>query len=70
MTSNSIARLKITLDEVKPVVLRRVEVPVEGLRRALEASPVPLRTMGRDLDADEAAFLASAAAGRHAASLL
>jgi len=28
MTSNSIARLKITLDEVKPVVLRRVEVPL------------------------------------------
>ncbi|WP_392425971.1 DUF3866 family protein [Barrientosiimonas humi] len=50
--------------------LRRVDVPVEGLRRALEASPVPLRTMGRDLDADEAAFLAAAAAGRHAASLL
>ena len=28
MTSTSIARLKITLDEVKPVVLRRVEVPL------------------------------------------
>jgi Plasmid pRiA4b ORF-3-like protein len=28
MTDNSIARLKITLDEVKPVVLRRVVVPL------------------------------------------
>jgi len=28
MTTNSIARLKITLDEVKPAVLRRVEVPL------------------------------------------
>jgi hypothetical protein len=28
MTSNSIARLKITLDDVKPTVLRRVEVPL------------------------------------------
>ncbi|MBX6740511.1 MAG: plasmid pRiA4b ORF-3 family protein [Acetobacteraceae bacterium] len=28
MTSNSIARLKITLDEVKPAVLRRIEVPL------------------------------------------
>jgi hypothetical protein len=28
MTSSSIARLKITLDDVKPAVLRRVEVPL------------------------------------------
>ena len=28
MTSNSIARLKITLDDVTPAVLRRVEVPL------------------------------------------
>ncbi|MFC7737581.1 plasmid pRiA4b ORF-3 family protein [Roseomonas sp. GCM10028921] len=28
MITNSIARLKITLDEVKPAVLRRVEVPL------------------------------------------
>jgi hypothetical protein len=28
MTSNSIARLKITLNEVKPAVLRRIEVPL------------------------------------------
>ena len=28
MTSDSVARLKITLDDVKPAVLRRVEVPL------------------------------------------
>jgi hypothetical protein len=49
---------------------RLVEVAVTGLRRALEASPVRLVTMGRGLDGDEPAFLASAAAGRHAAALL
>jgi hypothetical protein len=47
-----------------------VEVEVEGLRDALEATPVRLSTMGRDLDADETAFLSAAAAGRHAATLL
>jgi hypothetical protein len=47
-----------------------VEVPVVGLRPALESSPVRLATMGRTLEADEPAFLASAAAGRYAASLL
>lgn len=49
---------------------RLVEVPVDGLREALEDCPVGLSTMGRGLDADEAAFTASAAAGRHAATLL
>jgi hypothetical protein len=49
---------------------RLVQVPVGGLRRCLDASPVPLSTMGRGLDADEPAFLAAAAAGRFAASLL
>jgi hypothetical protein len=49
---------------------RLVEVEVEGLRAALEGTPVPLSTMGRGLDADEAAFVAAAAAGRHAATLL
>ena len=34
MTADTIARLKITLDEVKPTVLRRVEVPFDsGLDR-------------------------------------
>jgi hypothetical protein len=31
MTADSIARLKITLDNVKPTVLRRIEVPL-GIR--------------------------------------
>jgi hypothetical protein len=43
---------------------------VEGLRAALEASPVTLSTMGRRLDADEAYFLAQAAAGRAVARTL
>jgi hypothetical protein len=29
MSAATIARLKITLDDVKPVVLRRVEVPTQ-----------------------------------------
>jgi hypothetical protein len=49
---------------------RLVRVAVDGLDAALRASPVPLSTMGRGLDADHAYFLASAAAGRHAAALL
>ncbi|HEY2947666.1 MAG TPA: DUF3866 family protein [Micromonosporaceae bacterium] len=49
---------------------RIVRVPVAGLDAALRAAPVPLSTMGRDLDADHAYFLAAAAAGRHAAGLL
>jgi hypothetical protein len=47
---------------------RLVEVPVDGLREALDRCPVPLSTMGRGLDADEPAFLAAAAAGRLAAT--
>jgi hypothetical protein len=46
-----------------------VHLPVEGLDDALATTPVALSTMGRGLDEDRAAFLASAAAGRHAASL-
>jgi hypothetical protein len=37
---------------------------------ALRTSPVTLSTMGRRLDDDPAAFLAAAAAGRHAAGLV
>ena len=48
---------------------RLVHLPLEGLDDALAATPVALSTMGRGLDEDRAAFLASAAAGRHAASL-
>jgi len=47
-----------------------VEVEVEGLLAALQAVPVRLSTMGRGLAEDTAAFLAAAAAGRHAARLL
>jgi hypothetical protein len=49
---------------------RVVRVAVDGLDTALRASPVPLSTMGRALDADAAYFLTAAAAGRHAATLL
>lgn len=48
---------------------RLVPLPVEGLDEALAATPVALSTMGRGLAEDRAAFLASAAAGRHAASV-
>jgi hypothetical protein len=49
---------------------RLVTVPADGLEEALRATPVSLSTMGRSLDEDLAYFLAAAAAGRHAASLL
>jgi hypothetical protein len=49
---------------------RLVEVGTEGLLEVLGETPVPLSTMGRGLDEDPAAFLASAAAGVHAAELL
>ena len=49
---------------------RLVHVPLDGLDAALRSTPVPLSSMGRRLDDDPAAFLAAAAAGRHAASLL
>jgi hypothetical protein len=49
---------------------RLVEVEVDGLREALAGSPVALSTMGRGLDDDEPAFLAAAAAGRHAGRLV
>jgi Protein of unknown function (DUF3866) len=49
---------------------RLVHVGVAGLDAALQEARVPLSTMGRDLAADPAYFLAAAAAGRHAAALL
>jgi hypothetical protein len=49
---------------------RAVRVAVAGLDAALRGCPVPLSTMGRGPADDPAAFLASAAAGRHAADLL
>jgi hypothetical protein len=50
--------------------LRRYDVAVDGLEEALALSPVRLSTMGRGMDQDAASFLAAAAAGRHAASLV
>ena len=49
---------------------RIVRVPTAGLDAALRALPVRLSTMGRGLDEDHTYFLAAAAAGRHAATLL
>jgi hypothetical protein len=49
---------------------RAVEVGTDGLLDALSATPVGLSTMGRGLNEDPAAFLASAAAGVHAVDLL
>ncbi len=46
------------------------EVETGGLVEALASSPVALCTMGRGLDQDEASFVAAAAAGRFAATLL
>ena len=45
-------------------------VPLDGMRAALAASPVPLSSMGRGLDEDPAYFLAAAAGGRLAVTLL
>jgi hypothetical protein len=47
-----------------------ITIGVGGLAEALRDCPVRLSTMGRDLDKDAAYFLAAAAAGRHAATLL
>jgi hypothetical protein len=49
---------------------RLVEVDCEGLVEALNAAPVGLSTMGRGMADDAPAFVAAAAAGRHAAALL
>ncbi len=49
---------------------RPVLVDLAGLDDALLTSPLRLATMGRGLDGDPAYFLAAAAAGRHAVSLL
>ncbi|MGH8823613.1 MAG: DUF3866 family protein [Jiangellaceae bacterium] len=49
---------------------RIVGVSVDGLMDALRQVPLALSTMGRGLDDDPAYFLAAAAAGRHAGTLL
>ncbi len=60
------------LADVEPLRHRHriVTVDSDGLDAALRSSPVRLSTMGRGLDEDYAYFLAAAAAGRHAASLI
>lgn len=60
------------IEQSLPLAARHelVEIEVDGLHEALRGSPVRLSTMGRGLEEDLAYFLASAAAGRHAASLL
>jgi hypothetical protein len=47
-----------------------VQVALDGLLDAVAAAPVRVSTMGRDLAQDTAYFMACAAAGRHAATLL
>jgi len=49
---------------------RVVEVDDRGLREVLAGCGLELSTMGRGLDEDPVAFVAAAAAGRHAAGLL
>lgn len=62
----------VVRDACRPLAQRHrlVEVTVEGLADALATSPAPLSSMGRGFADDPAYFLAAAAAGRHAASLL
>src|ERR1700729_557130 len=49
---------------------RLVTVSLEGLEEGRRSCPVPLSTMGRSVAQDLEYFLAAAAAGRHAVSLL
>jgi hypothetical protein len=49
---------------------RLIMVDLAGLRTVLAASPIQLSSMGRGLDADPGYFLAAAAAGRHATTLI
>jgi Protein of unknown function (DUF3866) len=53
-----------------PARHRVVRVPDHGLLDALRRCPIELITMGRRIDDDPAYFIAAAAAGRHAATLL
>jgi hypothetical protein len=58
--------------DIAPLAARHrlITVACEGLEEALRATPVGLATMGRSLDEDLEYFLAAAAAGKHAASLV
>jgi hypothetical protein len=49
---------------------RLITVDLAGLRTVLAASPIQLSSMGRSFDADPGYFLAAAAAGRHATTLI
>ena len=49
---------------------RLIMVDLAGLRTVLAESPISLSSMGRGLDTDPGYFLAAAAAGRHATTLL
>lgn len=49
---------------------RLVEVAVDGLLDAVRSAPIRVASMGRSLDEDPAYFVACAAAGRHAATLI
>lgn len=62
----------VLVDPVRAAFTRHrlVEVDDAGLRQALHAWAPLLSTMGRGLDDDPVAFVAAAAAGRHAAGLL
>jgi Protein of unknown function (DUF3866) len=59
-------------DQAEPLRKRHrlITVATGGLDTALRTCPVRLSTMGRSMDEDAAYFLAAAAAGRHAATLL
>ena len=49
---------------------RLIMVDLAGLRTVLASSPIRLSSMGRGLDADPGYFLAAAAGGRHATTLI
>lgn len=78
------ALVPVTSEGIEPSVLRDIEsdypaltgtgrltlVDVDGIREALESSPVPLSTMGRGLSEDYAAFAFAGAGGALAVNVL
>jgi Protein of unknown function (DUF3866) len=70
--SPAMAELAQTIDVAVRQLSRHrlITVELSGLRTVLAASPIRLSSMGRGLDEDPAYFLAAAAAGRHATTLL
>ncbi len=67
--AQQVARQAEELFAAAPHLVRH-DIDLAGMGAALAATPVRLSTMGRGVREDPAAFLAAAAAGRHAASLL